>query len=129
MLPLSRRFKRGAIRAHETPPNNAPGCVHCDARRCQNAATCLQIHYMYGATFGQQTKHLREWIEADEAAGPKPVKLDYILSVMFWIAVPYVSQASIGILSCSRRGLHGPRAPAGACKLCITWLCLLAQMS
>ena len=56
---------------------------------------------MYGATFGQQSKHLRLWIEEDVASGPKPAKLDFIVSVMFWIAVPYLSQARS-----SRRALH-----------------------
>ena len=55
--------------------------------------THVQVHYMYGATFGQQSKHLRLWIQEDMASGPKPAKLDFIVSVMFWIAVPYVSQA------------------------------------
>ncbi len=54
----------------------------------------FQVHYMYGATFGQQSKHLRLWIEEDEASGPKPAKLDFMVSVMFWIALPYVSQVS-----------------------------------
>ncbi len=49
---------------------------------------------MYGALFRQQSQHLRQWIEDDEASGPKAVKLDFIVSVMFWTATPYVSQAS-----------------------------------
>ena len=54
---------------------------------------------MYGALFGQQTKHLRQWIDADVAAGPQPVKLDYMVSVMFWTAVPYVPQVRIEVLA------------------------------
>jgi hypothetical protein len=49
---------------------------------------------MYGPTFEQQGEHLRRWIEEDEASGPRPTKLDFIVSVMFWSIEADCPQAS-----------------------------------
>jgi hypothetical protein len=58
------------------------------------ASNMFQVHYMFGSTFPQQTKHLRWWIVADAATGPGPAKLDFIVSVMFWETGPSCPQAS-----------------------------------
>ena len=114
--PLRPRRTGTAVATYTTAPSSAlqhlfcmkhvPMCTAVSAAFCRetNPPTRLQIHYMYGALFRQQTQHLRQWIEADEASGPKPVKLDFIVSVMFWTPTPYVSQASphpLGLLTCS----------------------------
>ncbi len=89
---------------------------------------CLQIHYMYGALFKQQARHLRQWIEDDEASGPKPVKQDFIVSVMFWTSTPSVSPVSTGLhrAAClshvvalrSASVWNVARACPAQCKLC-----------
>ena len=89
-----------AVRTHAHGRGRCVSCasLHDGVERYEcspeQATACLQIHYMYGALFKQQSRHLRQWIEDDEASGPKPVKKDFIVSVMFWTSTPFVSPAS-----------------------------------
>ena len=45
----------------------------------------LQLHYMFGSTFEQQTRNIRRYVERGTTPGSSQ---DIMVSVMFWTAVP-----------------------------------------